>query len=277
MYAEMGCDTIRYQLVNIQENVFTVRRNYRTWLERELEQLCEIAYTAGSAYNLQFIADLHTPFGGVVMQGTDNAINQTFLDEQQEQFWREDIFTVIDKTKYCTPVFAIEIMNEPYDRPMRYSKFLIRNAEWLKSITNRRLYVSPIHGDPNKLRYMPRTGLGKQFFETAHFWPPMSLIGAGGFEAKGNEQAKIEKRVGWLRPLKIVQARQREKKRILVGEVGCTRGIGDELQRMYMQRVLRYCKSLRLDVLVHGESGNPHYGYEETGVLDIVAECFREK
>jgi hypothetical protein len=274
-YSEIGCDTIRHQLVNIDEQTLTNRAKYVAWLEKETEDMIQIAYTAG-LYGLKFIADLHNTYGGVVAQPRNNPISAVFLNDEMEEYWRQDFQTVASKVERCPYIFAIELMNEPNARVHQYAKFLLRNRDFMRSCTTKRIYVSSVYGEPLRLEYLPK--MGKGFFPTVHFWPtPTSLIGAGGFVANGREETVIRKglHLGGLTIAK--QYNQTHQRKVLVGEIGCTRGIGDELQVRYMQKSLRYALKNKLNILVHGEAGNPHYGYEETGVLEVVRKCFTGK
>jgi hypothetical protein len=271
-YRDMGCNTIRYQLVSVDAEVITNRSKYVAWLDKQVTNMLTVI-DASHGLGLQFLVDFHTPFGGVVQHIPGKPpVHHVFLSKEHEELWVEDVEYIGGSIEAMPGVFGFEVMNEPHCGVLRYSKFLKKHREFLANCTTKPKYISSVYGEPKLLDYLPK--MGKGFMQTAHFWPaPISLIGAGGFVAKGNE-ARIIENGSHLVSLRHVIEKSKPRKKVLLGELGCTRGIGDALQVEYMRKALKYCLRKKIDVLVHGEAGNPAYGYEQTGVLEVVAEVF---
>jgi hypothetical protein len=231
-------------------------------------EIISLSYGLG----LKFLVDFHTPFGGVVQSYDQPPVHQVFLSQSHENLYASDLMHIAKQIEGHPGIFGLEIFNEPHCRVNQWTKFLRRSKDWLNACTTHPKYISSVYGDPKLLSYLPR--LGKGFRKTAHFWPaPLSLIGAGGFLATGKEE-QIIKNGTYLKSLRHIKENSTSRRKVFLGEVGCTRGIGDALQKEYMRKTLKYCLKNKMDVLVHGEAGNPHYAYEKTGVLEVVAELF---
>jgi hypothetical protein len=270
LWKSIGCDTIRWQLnapsgLHLQSLLL-----YEEWLKEECEKFLSVA---ASAPGLKFILDLHSVFGGA----TESAEHKFVIDEYFRSHWFAHLTYLTSLITNAQNCIGLEIANEPHAKTKVYRKCIEDNLTFFRSLarrSNRKIYISTAYGSENRIENLP-VFKGRLVQTTAHYWPRASLIGVPGYTLDGTEEKFINSPacVGGLN--KIYEYEQKTKAKILLGEIGCTKGVGEELQRAYIKKCLNFVKKHNIQVLVHGEIGNPIYNYENNGIFDEIAKIFK--
>jgi len=265
-YKKLGCDTIRHQLVDMYPKA--ARSTWLEWFKAEVDKICS---AASQVPELKYIVDLHHPYG-LVDYSTDT---HYILTQDGTDYWLEDLAYIISKIKGIKNIIGLEVVNEPWAHPSVWKAYIKDKFQFLRIQAQDAgivLYISSAYGVPTYLERLPRMG-GKLLQPTAHIWPAYSLRFEG--QARPRDY-KIIDSYRMYKELDTVLKYQKDTGiRVLVGELGCLKFIGQEYQRKYIKKALKYAVAKKLDIFLHGEHGNPVYEYEKNGIWQIVAEAYR--
>jgi len=251
----LGGDSVRWQFNVPFYELLLDRAAYVLWLQAEIEKMLEVVNLVNG---MKFIADLHSPFGGVVgnrlwyLQNADT-----------EALFLEDIARVCDGVAGYSKVIGVDMINEPAAPTAVWRNFIQKYREVLRTLTQKKLWVSSTYGNIVTLGDLPR--LGRNYRLTCHYWPPVALKGAPGHEYVG-DMSEI-KDGSFLN--KLVRT---DMNGVLLGEIGCTKFVGADNQKVYMRKALRHCVSNNIDVMVHGLFESHVWGYEETGAINVIKQ-----
>jgi hypothetical protein len=270
LWKSIGCDTIRWQLNAPSSLHLQLLFFYEEWLKEECEKFLSVA---ASAPDLKFILDLHSVFGG-----TTETDDHRFVTEKTcQQIWLSHLTFLTGIVKQAPNCIGLEIANEPNAKTKVYRKCIEDNLTFFRSLarrSNRKIYISTAYGSENRIENLP-VFRGRLIQITAHYWPRASLIGAPGYTLDGTEEEFINS-PACIKGLKtILEYQKKTTAKVLLGEIGCTMGVGPELQRVYIRKCLDFVKKHDIEVLVHGEIGNPIYNYENNGIFDEIAKIFK--
>lgn len=276
----LGSNVIRFQMVpnatpEAAQSLAENRIAYRDFLAQYTDKLVQLARAhKAEGGKLRFIADLHFLTGGIDIVG-GKLIHKALYDATQFENWMHDFRYIASQVETESNIIAIEPINEPGTRNWKDWQHIVRaTAQQFMANTSKKI-IMPCKGiGPNTLAYMPKLN-PRRFIATCHFWPPqITLVGVDGMTLKPR-WIKAIKEDRFLHAIKdAFEYKERHGVPVLMGEVGCTRDIGDELQNMVIRKVLRHCLKNGIGTCVHVFDQHPQFGYFDSGVLETVKKVY---
>lgn len=266
-----GADTFRYQFSVESDATLTNRPLFNSWLGNKLIELDYIAAESKVRFpKVKIIADLHSPFGGVISDSS-GVYNKCLYDDYCTSQWQGDVGRIAAVANKRTAVLGIEPINEPMvKKPAQWSRLAKKVVQVARASYNGNVILSGPGIGPSGIELCPSFNRNKVIY-TTHFWPKLSL--AGILSAMPDNLSRALEKKTFLDDLTIAaRFKQSRNVRLFIGEVGCADKIGVEGQQEYFRLVLRRCAKLKLDVLIHPALDGQPWNYSSNGILSIFRD-----